>query len=105
MVKSIVNRINTIFTQEEIDRITFGASGDGTIDITVDAHGMTCSMLRRYLNNLICVVHTRFRLVVIHGYKHGTALKEMLAEMYHNQHVTDRFVHPDNPGRTCMVIM
>ena len=98
------NRLQMILTTDEISRLTISDSEKGNVNITVDVHGMKCSQAKRFINNIINAVHTAFQLVIIHGYKHGTAIKDMLAENFKNTHIATQYQDPFNQGITYMAI-
>lgn len=97
-------RLRMIFTKDELNRITVSVSAHHTLFIMVDVHGLTCCEARRFINNIINVIQCPFQLEVIHGYTHGTAIKEMLATNFRNVRITER--HPDsyNYGVTYMTL-
>lgn len=97
-------RIMMILSQEDISRLIISESASGHIKIIADVHGMKCYEARRFINNIIGVVHADFQLVVIHGYNHGTAIKEMLAQDFQNTHISERFPDSYNQGITHMYI-
>lgn len=100
----IRTRLKMVLTQSEMDRITIFKSSSGTIHITVDVHGMKCYEARRFINNIINIVRMAFQLVIIHGYNHGTAIKEMLAHNFSNEHICEQFNDSHNQGVTHMLI-
>ena len=99
-----ISRLKMILTQDELNRLSVQESSNGKIHITADVHGMKCSEARKFLNNIINIVHTAFQLIVIHGYNHGTAIKEMLSQNIINDHVYEQFPDPQNQGITHMLI-
>lgn len=100
----INNRLKMILSREEISRIKISESDIEHIKIIVDVHGLKCFQVRRFINNIINAVRTAFQLIVIHGYNHGTAIKDMLAENYSNYHICTQYVDSRNPGITHMQI-
>lgn len=98
------NRLKMIFTNEEIDRLTISEIDECKIRITADVHGMKCSQARRFINNIINTIRVAFQLIIIHGYNHGTAIKDMLAENFNNTHITEQYLDPYNQGVTHMLI-
>ncbi len=100
----IRTRLKMILTQSELERIDISENRSGKIRITVDVHGMKCYEARRFINNIINIVRTAFQLVIIHGYNHGTAIKEMLAQNFSNDHIYEQFPDPRNQGVTHMLI-
>lgn len=97
-------RLKMVLTQSEMNRIKISESRSGKIRITADVHGMKCYEARRFINNIINIVRTAFQLVIIHGYNHGTAIKEMLAQNFTNDHICEQFPDPRNHGVTHMLI-
>jgi len=83
-------------TKSEMERIRF--LEDGTV--VVDVHQLDRKAMKRLLRNIAAVFRNGIDLLVIHGYHHGTTLKDVLQ--------TDRiFSRPYsvesnhwNPGRT-----
>ncbi|MBS6261718.1 MAG: hypothetical protein KH549_00975 [Clostridium sp.] len=100
----IRTRLKMALTQEELARINISEMGSRKIQITANVHGMKCYESRRFINNIINIVRTAFQLVIIHGYNHGTAIKEMLAQNFTNSHIYEQFPDPCNQGVTHMLI-
>ena len=100
----IRTRLRMVLTQSEMNRIKISESHGEKIRITADVHGMKCYEARRFINNIINIVRTAFHLVIIHGYNHGTAIKEMLAQNFSNDHIYEQFPDPRNQGVTHMLI-
>ena len=98
------SRLRIVFTSEEINRLTIEEFDEGQIRITADVHGMKCSQARRFVNNIINIVGTPFQLTIIHGYNHGTAIKDMLAQNFSNTHIAEKHVDPYNRGVTHILI-
>ena len=100
----IRTRLKMVLTQSEMNRIKISESRSGKIRITADVHGMKCYEARRFINNIINIVRIAFQLVIIHGYNHGTAIKEMLAQNFSNDHIYEQFPDLRNQGVTHMLI-
>lgn len=96
--------LSTIFTEEEMSRLSFIDDADSTVRITADVHGMKCSQARRFINNIINAIRQKCSLVIIHGYNHGTAIKDMLATDFSNSHVQNKYQDPYNKGITHVVL-
>lgn len=97
-------KLKIILTNEEISRLTISEIDETKIRIIADVHGMKCSQARRFINNIINTVRVAFQLIIIHGYNHGTAIKDMLAENFSNTHITEQHLDPHNKGVTHMLI-
>lgn len=98
------NRLQMIFTSEELSRLTISEVDESKIRIIADVHGMKCSQAKRFINNIINTVRIAFQLIIIHGYNHGTAIKDMLAQNFSNTHITEKHPDPYNQGVTHMLI-
>lgn len=96
-------RCSVFMTQEELERIHAGRSDE---EISVDLHGLSERQARRFLRNLIACMKTGFTIFVIHGYKHGTVIRNMVRD--ENRVISHRIVKVDpcmwNPGATTMVV-
>ena len=96
--------METIFTLEELERI-HRICRDGQAWLTVDVHGMTANAAMKFIRNIVALHHRDdIHLTVIHGYHHGTAIKDAL----HVQHVSWRKVMCKediwNPGVTLVEV-
>ena len=100
----ISTRLKMILTPEEISRLKINESNSDHIKIIADVHGMKCYQARRFINNIINVVRVSFQLTIIHGYNHGTAIKEMLAQNFSNNHIYEQYPDPRNQGVTHILI-
>lgn len=98
------NKLQMIFAGDELRRISVRDDFAGNVLIIADVHGMSLSKARRFINNIINVIQTAFKLLVIHGYVHGTAIKEMLTNEFHNGHVSAKYPSQVNKGVTYLVI-
>lgn len=100
----IRSRLELIFTQDEMHRLFIYESSDSILKIVADVHGMKCVQAKRFINNIINIVRSSFRLVIVHGFNHGTAIKDMLAETFKNAHIIERHLDTHNSGVTHMLI-
>ena len=100
----IIPRLRMVLTNDELSRISIQEKSQGRILITADVHGMRCYEAKRFINNIINIVRMSFQLVIIHGYNHGTAIKEMLAQNFNNNHIYKQCPEPRNQGVTHMLI-
>lgn len=97
--EKVYSRLEKIFTQDEISRLAIREK-QSDVQIVVNVHGLKCFQVRQLLNNLISVMRMKFHLLVIHGYNHGTAIKNMLGNDFQNCHVTKLYPDPFNKGVT-----
>lgn len=87
-------------TDEELGRFTFLSDANGALALRGDLHGLSCREARRLLNNLMLLIRDDFDLIVIHGYRHGQAIKDMLWHDYDNRRLAARCGDKKNPGVT-----
>lgn len=92
-------RLELVLKKEQLSRIRFEQA-----ELTVDLHGMCQSECRWLVRTMIAIIFTDFQLNLIHGYNHGTKLKEMLLATNLSDRVTDMYCDPWNPGMTHMHI-
>ena len=98
----IDTRFRMVFTEAEMNRLVITTDMYGSPYITVDVHGMKCGQARRFINNIINITLSGFRMVVIHGYNNGTAIKDMLATDFSNERIVSKNADSYNPGRTVL---
>lgn len=103
--QDITHRLNTIFDLSTLDRITIIYSNKGKIIITIDLHKLSCTEAKRLLNNVIANVRIESRIDVIHGYRHGTRIKDMIHTHYSCSRIQALYVDPDNLGLTHINIL
>ena len=97
-------RLRMILSEEDYNRLVISESASGRIRITADVHGMKCYEVNRLIKNIIILVNSEFSFAVIHGYNHGTAIKDMLAQNFKNSHVREQYQDSFNKGLTHMLI-
>ena len=99
MNSKLYERITFVLPKDEVKRLKVN-EGKELPEITVDVHGMKCVQVRKLLNNLINVVRTAIRIIVIHGFNHGQEIKNMLADDFYNDHIVNHFADVRNQGVT-----
>ena len=72
------NMEELIFTKEELTRLEKYVDKKGHKCIQVDLHGCTADQTRKFLKNLINCQRDNVNLKIIHGYKHGTVLRDII---------------------------
>nr|WP_288732068.1 hypothetical protein [uncultured Anaerobutyricum sp.] len=100
----LINRFKMIFTNSEIERISFDMKDENIETIKVDVHGLKCASAKRFINNIINLIMDAFKLIVIHGFNHGTAIRDMLRGNFFNHKVENFFCIVENDGVTYLVI-
>ena len=91
-------RLGMVLSIEELERISIL---EGVL--FVDVHGLTRNEMVRFLKNVSLIPREPFSMTIIHGFNHGTKLKETVRyeDIISRPHtiVTDKF----NPGVTTYV--
>lgn len=82
------------------DRRLVAAEENEKVRVTVDLHGLTTAQAKRLLNNIIAMIRRPFTLEIIHGYHHGTAIRDMIYQDFPNPKVVSRHLNMCNPGIT-----
>lgn len=70
--------------------------------ITYDAHKQSVLEAKKTIRNIVNIALTPIKLTVIHGFRHGTAIKEMLETESFSGRLTLRYCPVYNPGATIM---
>jgi hypothetical protein len=83
-------------------RINISKNSHGDPRIIYDAHGQTVREAKRNIENIVNVTRSPLHLEVIHGYNHGTAIKDMLALEVFPGRLAEKFCPQGNPGVTVM---
>ncbi len=99
----LVMKLKTILTPDELERINIHY--EERPRIIVDVHGLICIKARRLIDNIINLLQISFVMIVVHGYNHGTAIKDMLAYNYSNPHVCSKSGDLYNQGITYLQII
>ena len=101
MVKT---RLESIFSSTEMNRIKITEDSLKHLLIVADVHGLKCYQAKRFISNIVNVIQSSFQLIIIHGYTHGTAIKDMLQHNFRNPHIQELFPDYRNKGVTHMII-
>jgi DNA-nicking Smr family endonuclease len=99
-MKDVKMRFSMIFTKEQLERINTREIKGGITEVTADVHGLSVKNAKKFINNIINVARTAIKLVIIHGYNHGTAIKDMIRETFDNSHVVGKYDCSYNKGVT-----
>ncbi len=101
--QQIIDRLHMIYTDEYIRRLRITVNKRG-ISITTDVHGLTVKEARRFINNIITILDIPITLIIIHGYRHGHAIKEMIMDDFTNSKVICKIPDPQNKGVTNLAV-
>lgn len=77
---------------------------DNYVEVIFDAHGNTVREALQSMKNLINLIRCPFKLSVIHGYKHGQAIKTAVRTSFHSPRNCRMYTIYRNPGITCFWI-
>lgn len=100
---SLMEGVRRLYPAEDFRRLTYVHSSGEDV-VSVDVHGMKCWQAKRFINNIINLANRPFRLTVIHGYNHGTAILDMVRNHLENKHIIERTDDPNNQGITYLAI-
>lgn len=101
----ITKKLELIFTEAELNRLSIKEYTRNKMRVYADVHGMKCYQARRFINNIINAIRITFELIIIHGFNHGTAIKDMFANNYSNLHIAQKYASQYNKGITHMYIL
>lgn len=86
--KLMIDRFQMIFTEAITARINLLTSPLGEVEKAVlDVHGLTCREAMRFINNVVNLTKGACTVEVIHGYRHGTKIKDSLRQQFLNPRV------------------
>jgi hypothetical protein len=94
-------KFKMIFTPEEISRIR---PVDGDNKMIIDLHQLTAAKAMKLLNNLIALNRDDCEIDVIHGYNHGTSIKDTIWNCMQNPRILEKQGVAHNPGMTILKI-
>ena len=102
---TIKEAAETIFTREDVIRIKEHISNNKEM-ISVDLHGLTVAKAKRLLSNIIALDKDGKDILIIHGYNHGTAIKDMVNDekLLNNPRISKRETSIYNLGQTKLKI-
>ncbi len=92
-------RMMFVLSRDDTYRIKVSKDGETPV-VTVDLHGLNRYQAEKMLKNLLNVSRQDFKLNVIHGYNHGTVLKEMICNRFENSHIAFKRTDDRNMGLT-----
>ncbi len=94
------NRILFVTPKGDSKRLKFKECDNEVLNVTVDVHGMKCWEARKFLNNILNIAKSRIEISVIHGYNHGTDIKDMINCNFSNPHIQKIYSDNYNMGIT-----
>ncbi len=103
--EQLAGNMKLILSGEDLERITVREIENELACIDVDLHGLTRKPAERLVKNIININRGEFILNVIHGFNHGTVLKEMIMETKWSSRVVERKCPAWNPGQTFLKVV
>ena len=100
---SLIEGMRRLYPVEDVRRLAYTQSPGGDV-VSVDVHGMKCWQAKQFINKIINLSNHPFHLTVIHGYNHGTAIKDMVRNHLDNKRIMDRAADQFNLGITYLAI-
>ena len=97
-------KMQFIFTKEEIERIKEKIKENGHRTVVVDLHGLSVKKAHRMLLNLIALDRNGYDILAIHGYNHGTAIKNMITADLSSPRIQKKKTPAYNPGQTIISV-
>lgn len=99
------DKLSFIFFGEDSWRLRVTQTDESSIPaILIDVHGMKAREAERTLWNVINIVREPLCMTVVHGYRHGTVIKDVLAKETFAGRLKSRYCPKDNPGLTVLRI-
>ncbi|MCR5734235.1 MAG: Smr/MutS family protein [Lachnospiraceae bacterium] len=98
-MSNISTKLGLILTKDEMNRIKV----DGE-NISVDLHAMKVKEAKKLIMNIIALNREEFTMEVIHGYNHGTAIKNMVHTDIDNSRIISKKGLAYNLGQTELTI-
>ena len=102
--EQIMERMTFIMYGDDLCRVNINEDKKGIKTIIVDLHGFDRKRTAKMISNIIAMFMFPFNLVLIHGYNHGTVLKEYIAYELNNPRIAKKTSPYYNPGITYLTI-
>lgn len=102
--EQMMDRMTFIMYGDDLCRVRIYQENDGVNIVEIDLHGLNKKHAAKIISNVILMYRFSFRLILIHGYNHGTALKEYIWNDFNNSRIKDKRCPMNNPGITYLTI-
>ena len=102
--ENIMFKMSMIFTKEDMDRVSIKKEQNENLVLKADLHNMRYWEAYHFVNNLIALNSDPFELDIIHGYNHGTVLKDMVQKDLNNPRIKSKMLIWWNEGETLLSI-
>ena len=103
-IEDTLNRIKMVLGPDVYNSIH--VAHDKNVEMLVfDVHGYSVKKAKREINNVIALNRNGCKIRIVHGYNHGTAIKNMLnSEEFDNKKVLKKVRYAYNAGITDLQI-
>ena len=78
--EALIRAINFLIFGEERKRLKIFKSKKGRVYVYYDVHGQTVAEAKRNIRNLVNIARRPMQLIIVHGYRNGHAIKDMIAK-------------------------
>ena len=96
----VIDKMSFVLKRDELDRVSAKIGEDGMPFIILDMHGWCTKKAKEVLDKTILINRGEFNIDLVHGYKHGIAIKKMLLSEYKNNRIIKMRSYNENPGLT-----
>lgn len=103
-INDLSPRLNFILSIEDKKRINISVLRS-SIRVTIDVHGLSVHKAKVLISNIIILTPSALYLVINHGYRHGTAIRDALNENKLNARIFWQEISENNPGLTHMRVL
>lgn len=101
--EQIRDRLSYILPGEELGRVKYlKIVNNDILYITLDVHKWSRDKVASVLRKIVVLEREPLCISVIHGYTHGTKIKEMLCADFRNERMVHRRGYNENPGMTLL---
>ena len=103
--EQVAYRISFVLFGEDADRVKIEYDEYDELVLIVDVHGYTVKEAKKVIDGVFKVINVSFTFRLIHGYNHGTKLKEYIHNEFINNRVVEKYCYPNNPGETFLTVV
>ncbi len=100
-LESLQQKLKKGFSESYFKRFRLICSEEGLItQIMLDVHGLSCQEVKELVEDIIMITGGHYMIEVIHGYRNGTKIRDMLRKNYINSKICYIDTNPINRGVT-----
>lgn len=102
--KELMNRFHLLLKKSDLEKISMETNKDNNERVVVvNVHNLGTKDAKILLTNVIALNKEGFTIEVIHGYNHGTAIKEMIGSRLNSSRIKEIKGCAHNPGVTFLM--